>query len=173
MRLQVTTPKANISRRGVLAGTAALGAVVLGGAYAVFAQSTGVAFEIMDAPTAHEAANNGEIILVDIRTPEEWAETGVGEGAIALNMLAEDFVPSLVQLRETYPNLPIAMICRTGNRSDRVTTTLAAQGFTSLIDVKEGMVGGRHGDGWLKKGLPIYAGTPDEISARLKAVLKP
>lgn len=127
----------------------------------------------MDPLTAFNAARKGEIILVDIRTPQEWAETGIGEGAIALDMRAPDFVRSLVTLRKTYEDKPIAMICRTGNRSGYVVQTLAAQGFPGLVDVSEGMAGGPNGKGWLARALPVYPGTPDEIAPRLDAVMNP
>ncbi len=125
---------------------------------------------IMDAQSAHEAAGNGEIILVDIRTPQEWRQTGIGEGAIALDMRAPDFVRRLVDLRNAYPDRKIALICRTGNRSGYVVNTLTEQGFPGLLDVAEGMAGGPNGPGWLKRGLPVYPGTPEEIAPRLEEV---
>ena len=33
----------------------------------------------------------GDLILIDFRTPEEWAETGVAQGALALTMHSRDF----------------------------------------------------------------------------------
>ena len=126
-------------------------------------------FGTLDAASAYEKAKDGEIILVDIRTPPEWAETGVGEGALAINMRDPEFVKALVVLRQRNPETPIALICRTGNRSGYVVKTLAAQGFPGLVDVSEGMAGSKAGPGWLKRGLPTYPGTKDEIVRRLKA----
>ncbi len=128
---------------------------------------------VMSAPEAYKAAKSGELILVDIRTPEEWQETGIGDGAIALDMRAADFVQKLVEIRKTYPAKPIAMICRTGNRSTYVTTTLDKQGFPDLVNVAEGMVGGPNGKGWIKQNLPTYPGKKSEIEARLNEVLNP
>ncbi len=126
-------------------------------------------FGTLDAPTAYEKAKAGEIILVDIRTPPEWAETGVGEGALAINMRDPAFVKALVVLRQRNPEKPIALICRTGNRSGYVVKTLATQGFPGLVDVSEGMAGSKAGPGWLKRGLPTYPGTKEEIVKRIEA----
>ncbi len=162
-----------IGRRGFL--LAGVGVIALGVGsqfWPVTAQSTAPkGYDIMDAQSAYDAAKAGEIILVDIRRPDEWETTGIAEGAVALDMREEGFVNSLVQLRQIYPDRPIALICRTGNRTNHVVSTLAAQNFPGLVDVSEGMVGGRNGQGWLSRGLPIYAGQQGEITRRLNAVM--
>ncbi|MBP0481737.1 rhodanese-like domain-containing protein [Sagittula salina] len=145
-----------LTRRAFLSfGASALLCLALG---TRMARAEAQTVTVMDADTAFDAAKAGEIILVDIRTPDEWAETGVAEGAIGLDMTSEDFVASLARLRETNPATPIALICRTGNRTGFATQTLAKQGFPGLVDIKEGMAGGRNGTGWLKRGLPTYPG---------------
>jgi len=131
----------------------------------------GLPSSVMSAADAHEQALTGEVILVDIRRPDEWSGTGIGEGAIALDMREDDFVPSLIALRQANPETPIAMICRTGNRSNYVVTALAGQGFPGLVDVSEGMAGGPNGTGWIRLGLPIYDGNADNIAARLEEVM--
>ncbi len=177
MRPQVTTLKpagktATTRRRFLAVALAAGGAGVLASAQPVLAQSSeGKGYETMEADQAHAAAIAGEIVLVDIRTPPEWQQTGIGEGAIALDMRDPDFVRSLVALRQKYEDRPIALICRTGNRSGYVVSTLAEQGFPGLVDVAEGMAGGPNGTGWINRGLPVYPGTPAEIGPRLEAVL--
>ena len=167
MRPHVTTRGAKATRRGFLAGGLALAMIAL-----IPPDRASAKPEAMTAPEAYEAAKAGEIVLVDIRRPEEWAETGIAEGAVALDMTAPDFVKQLVEIRRKFPKKPIAMICRTGNRSNYATTTLDRQGFPGLIDVKEGMAGGPNGPGWLKRGLPIYEGTPENVKERLDALMK-
>lgn len=154
-------------RRALLGG--ALGLALLTG----LPDTALAAPKIITAPKAMARAKADEIILIDIRTPQEWRETGVGEGAVAIDMRAADFVQDLVKLRQLYPSRPIAMICRTGARSTYVTTTLDKQGFPGLINVNEGMVGGPNGPGWITRGLPTYPGTPSEIAARLKKLMSP
>ena len=124
-------------------------------------------FSQITATEAYDQVKSGEIILVDVRTPEEWAETGIGEGAIPLDMRTDDFVRNLVALRRANPETPIAMICRTGNRSQFVVSALAGQGFPGLLDVAEGMVGGPRGKGWIPTGLPTVPGTPENVAAVL------
>lgn len=167
-----------VSRRIVLAlGTAlvlAIGivlAVTMTLPPATPAQAEAAPSHAMAADVAHDKALRDEIVLVDIRTPPEWAETGLPEGAIGLDMSDKTFVKSLVTLREAHPDKPIALICRTGSRSGRVVNILSKQGFPGLVDVSEGVVGGRNGTGWLRRGLPTYPGTPAEIRKRKKAVL--
>ncbi len=167
MRPEVTSRP---TRRHLLALGAGALALAMSPAGALAQQDMPVAK--MTTREAHDAAQAGEIILVDIRTPEEWRETGIGEGAIALDMRTDDFVKRLVDLRIKYPDTPIALICRTGNRSQFATSALAGQGFPGLVDVVGGMAGSRKGKGWLAEGLPVYQATPEEITARLKAVFE-
>ncbi len=172
MRPHVTTPSPGLSRRRILqvaAGAAATTALAPLAATPALAQPQ--EYQTMDAPAAHDAALAGEIILVDIRTPPEWAETGIGEGAVAINLRDPDFVQALVRLRQSYPDKPIALICRTGNRSGYAVSTLAQQGFPGLVDIPEGMAGSAAGPGWIARGLPVYPGTEAEIAPRLAAVL--
>jgi rhodanese-related sulfurtransferase len=126
---------------------------------------------VLSPQDAFDKAKSGEIILVDIRTPEEWAQTGIPEGAIALDMRAPEFVQTLAKLRQDNPETPIALSCRTGNRSNYAVTALTQQGFPLLVDAHEGIAGGSNGPGWLAANLPVYPGTADEIAKRLDAVL--
>lgn len=169
MSPQVTTLFYETNRRGFLIG--AISAAVVGSFMTT--QPAIAADTVIKAPDAYVAAKAGNIILVDIRTPEEWAQTGIAEGAIALDMTDKTFVDSLVKLRSDNPATPIALICRTGNRSGYVFEALNKQGFANLMDVSEGMAGGRGGKGWIPRGLPTYAGTSVEIKARLDVVIKP
>jgi len=175
MQTQFASPFSNQTRRSFIigAGAIALAAQALTPLRAIAQNTAAPGFEILDAQVAFEGVENGAIILVDIRRPDEWADTGIAEGAIALDMREQSFVASLVRLRELYPERPIALICRTGMRSNRVTTALAGQGFPGLVDVAEGMVGGPNGTGWIPRGLPVYAGIRSQIAPRLAAVMTP
>ena len=110
--------------------------------------------------------------LIDIRRPEEWADTGIPDGAIALDMTQQEtFLKALVALRKADATKPIALICRTGNRSGRVIQILAKQGFPGLVDVAEGVAGGPRGKGWKPRGLPTYKADITEIMTRRDKVL--
>ena len=113
----------------------------------------------LQAPEAAVAVAAGKITLVDIRTPPEWKETGVARGAMLINMLhpqgAPGFANALLEKVKGDRNAPIALICRTGNRTTQVQRYLQSQGFTQVYNVKEGMAGSGAGPGWLKRGLPV------------------
>lgn len=104
---------------------------------------------------AHDAAKAGKLVLVDIRTPEEWADTGVPEGAIKLDMTGSAFEVRLAALKLDHPGKPIALICRTGNRTSIVQKTLAARGWKELVGVRGGLLGNPKDKGWLAEGLPV------------------
>ncbi len=106
---------------------------------------------------AHEQAVAGTITLIDIRRPDEWQRTGVGEGANPLDMRRKDFVAALSTLVGGDLDAPIALICARGVRSAGMSKRLSAAGFTRVIDVPEGMLGSRAGPGWLKSRLPTRA----------------
>lgn len=170
MQGQVTTPFTQPSRRGFLTGIISAAFVGL----SLSAQPVKAAETVISTPDAYVAAKAGNIILVDIRTPPEWAQTGIAEGAIALDMTkGQEFVKELTKLRDIHPDKPIALICRTGNRSGHVFKILNKQGFPGLMDVSEGMAGGPNGKGWIPRGLPVYAGTDAEITPRLISMMKP
>jgi rhodanese-related sulfurtransferase len=118
----------------------------------VFAQN-------IEAPEAYEAVKNGKLTLIDIRTPPEWRQTGVAPGAARINMIHPQGAPGF--LNEVLAKVggdktaPIALICRTGNRTTQVQRFLLGQGFTQVYNVSEGMVGSRAGPGWLARKLPV------------------
>ncbi len=109
---------------------------------------------LMDPREVYEKAKKGEIILFDVRTPPEWAETGLPEGAHALE-LAPTFLARLNQLTGGDKTKPIAFMCATGARSAYVVRELAKRGWTNLIDVAGGIFGGPTGPGWKAAGLPF------------------
>lgn len=123
--------------------------------------ASGVALANPDltAPEAAAAVAAGKITLIDIRTPPEWKETGVAKGAQLINMLhpqgAPGFTNALLEKVKGDKNAPIALICRTGNRTTQVQRYLQSQGFTQVYNVREGMAGSGAGPGWLKRGLPV------------------
>lgn len=146
--------KSKLSRRAALVLLAGVGAAGVFGArwFNVSAEVTGGALSVRDA---HAKAVSGEVMLIDIRRPDEWARTGVAEGAAPLDMRRGDFVDELLVLTGGDRSLPVALICARGVRSRAMSRRLEAAGFTNIIDVPEGMFGSGAGPGWLKTGLPV------------------
>lgn len=146
------------ARRGVVGAIVALIAGLFGRAPSAVAGPARAATPeplTLSAEEALEKARAGEILLIDVRTPAEWRETGVPEPAALANMQARDFGQTLMTLLDGDRDRPFAVICRTGRRSSHVANALAANGFTAVHDVPEGMAGSRAGPGWLARGLPL------------------
>jgi len=110
------------------------------------------------APEAYEAIRAGKLKLIDIRTPPEWKQTGVAQGASLVNMIhpngAAGFLDAVLSKVGGDRTAPIALICRTGNRTTQVQKFLQAQGFTHVLNIREGMAGSAAGPGWLARKLP-------------------
>ncbi len=155
----LTTPRSLLSRRrllgyGIIAGVAVLG-------YSRWRlRRPDYAGGSLDVHKAHAQAASGEVLLIDIRRPDEWTLTGIGEGAVPLDMRRADFENELKHLADGDTTRPIALICARGVRSARMSGRLTEAGFTNIIDVPEGMLGSSAGPGWLAQALPVtpYAG---------------
>ncbi len=89
-------------------------------------------------------------ILVDVRTPEEWAATGVVPGArlISLDQF-EQRAPA-----ELPKDSPIFVICNSGNRSRVASETLVRLGYSQVFNIDGGI------QAWLRANLPIEAYKP-------------
>ena len=111
----------------------------------------------LSAVNAAKAAAEGKVTLVDIRTPGEWRETGYPKGAKRLNLQVGEtaFREQLLAMVNGDKDAPVALICRTGNRTTAAQRSLQNAGFTRVFNVKEGMAGSAAGPGWLKQGLPV------------------
>lgn len=104
---------------------------------------------------AYQAARNGQLVLIDIRTPREWRSTGVPDGAHMIDMRRDDFTDALDRIVMADKGAPVALICARGVRSARMTLRLTEAGFTNILDVPEGMLGSKAGPGWIKSNLPV------------------
>lgn len=109
----------------------------------------------LDAPAAFDKLSSGEILLIDIRRPDEWAATGTAKGAARLDLRRKDFIADLDQIAGGDRARPIALICARGVRSARTAKLLTENGFSNIIDIPEGMLGGNGGPGWIARGLPM------------------
>jgi phage shock protein E len=87
----------------------------------------------------------GDLVVLDVRTPEEYAE-GHLDGAVLVDFYDPDFADQLSQLD---PDVPYLVYCRSGNRSGQTLTTMEQLGFASAADVDGGIVA------WQGAGLPV------------------
>lgn len=104
---------------------------------------------------AHDLASRGDLVLIDIRRPREWQDTGLAAGARPLDLRRDDFEPALAEIVGADRSRPIALICARGVRSARMALALSEAGYTNIIDIPEGMLGSSAGPGWLASSLPI------------------
>jgi rhodanese-related sulfurtransferase len=111
----------------------------------------------LSAPEAFEKSRAGEITMIDIRTPREWRATGIAAGALPIDMTRKTFVQEILDAVDGDKGAPIAIICRTGNRTTYTQKALQELGFTNVYNVKEGMAGSGAGPGWVRQGLPVEA----------------
>ena len=146
-------PVSPMTRR-VLIGSVAFGALGAGVGYAALTRDR-FSGDALTPPELHAALKTGEVVLIDIRRPDEWAQTGIAEGANPIDMRRDDFVEALLQVTGGARETPVALICARGVRSDRMSARLAEAGFTRIIDVPEGMLGSSAGPGWLQRDLPV------------------
>ena len=117
--------------------------------------SSAYSAEVLSAPEALERMQSGELILIDIRSPGEWKESGIAASAIPLSIHEDGFLTGLEKIQAENPGKQIALICATGGRSARIQNELEKRNLGSVIDVSEGMFGNGRGAGWIKRGLPI------------------
>lgn len=85
------------------------------------------------------------LIVLDVRTPEEFAE-GHLQGAVMIDFYSDDFDAQLATLD---PDVPYVLYCRSGNRSGQTIPKLEALGFQSVENIDGGVVA------WTGAGLPL------------------
>lgn len=136
--------KGATTRRNILAGGFMLPASF------VFGQSTAT----LSPREAYEAAQAKRVLFVDIRGVQEWADTGLAQGAIALDFDAPAFEVRIAGLRLDHPGKRIVLIDRTGAQAVAVVKKLAGRGWRDLAAVRGGMLGP---GGWMAEKLPLTA----------------
>lgn len=114
---------------------------------------------IIAADRALDRARAGEVVLIDVRRPSEWRQTGVPAQARQVTIHGPGGMAGFVAaMRKTVGgdlDRPVALICARGGRSTRAQDALMQAGFTRVLNVKEGVLGGPNGTGWIKRVLPL------------------
>lgn len=81
-------------------------------------------------PDALVAAIEDGAVVIDVRTPEEYA-AGHLDGALNIDSAAEDFDEQVADLD---PEASYVIYCASGNRAGQVIERLAEQGFTDMVN---------------------------------------
>ncbi|MFO1433568.1 MAG: rhodanese-like domain-containing protein [Candidatus Competibacteraceae bacterium] len=114
---------------------------------------------VIDPAEAYAKVKTGELVLIDVRTPSEWRQSGIPERAIPIDLRQEGgpaaFERAVLDAVKGNRNRPIAVICAGGTRSAHAQQILEQAGFTHVQDVSEGVTGRSSETGWIHRGLPM------------------
>ncbi|MEM7117966.1 MAG: rhodanese-like domain-containing protein [Chloroflexota bacterium] len=84
------------------------------------------------------------MMLLDVRSPEEFAQNGRIPNALLLPL------PMLSHLSHRLPqDRPLVIVCRSGRRSQQACHLLRQQGFQNVLNLAGGLLG------WQAAQLPI------------------
>lgn len=72
---------------------------------------------------------NPDIIVIDVRTPDEIAETGAIENSINIDFKASDFKEKISVLDKDKEYI---LFCKSGNRSGQASKIMAEMGFSNI-----------------------------------------
>lgn len=107
-----------------------------------------------------QAAQKNGVVVIDIRRAEEWAETGIIEGAHTITaftqsgQLHSEFQTKFTAIVPT-PDTPVMLYCRTGNRTGIIGNALVSQlGYSDVTHLSDGIVG------WIAGGAPVVPFKP-------------
>ncbi|AGZ81812.2 rhodanese-like domain-containing protein [Campylobacter fetus] len=99
--------------------------------------------EVVTVDFNEEILNDKDIQIVDVRTPSEWAQTGVLKGAVLVTYKNSDgsINPNFVNevKSKLNPDKKVAVICRSGNRSRPASALLDEGGVKNVINIDGGM----------------------------------
>ena len=125
-----------MNRRYLLGGLAAVAAAVGWAGLGLGAKPANL---LLDSPSGAALAADPDTLLVDIRRPEEWRDTGVIEGALLVTY--SDPQSFLAAVRpHLAPGQRLALICRSGNRTSRAARELAPLVDHAVVDIAGGML---------------------------------
>lgn len=125
---------------------------------------------IWSAEEAYGALLADKARVIDVRSREEWLDTGVGAGVWPISMHEERFPDRLLAAKALAGSRDVGLICATGGRSASLLRALRQARYDGFVDISEGMLGSRRGPGWLAAGLPVVplnaalASMPEELA---------
>ena len=140
------------------------GVVLTGGCAEIATPQQEAPTQIIENVTPQEAftliqnnQNNPDFVIVDVRTPEEFAEEHI-ENAINVDFRSEAFRDELNKLDK---NKTYLIYCRSGGRSGNALDIMAELDFGEAYNMLDGI------NGWVAEGLPTIQETPPHISENI------
>lgn len=102
--------------------------------YTTSAQSSD-AISVLNKTQFAEAIQDKGVVLIDVRTPEEFAQ-GAIEGAKNIDFFnQQNFIKQISSLDKSEP---VYVYCRSGNRSMKAARQLISLGFEKVYDLAGG-----------------------------------
>ena len=98
--------------------------------------------------------NRGKTIIVDVRTPEEFAKGSLPD---AKHIPLPELEKRVAEL-EKFKTRPIVVVCQKGSRSASAVAVLTKAGFAEATSLDGGI------DEWTKQGLPLKSPSPAKPS---------
>lgn len=101
----------------------------------------------VDADTFSTVVATPGITIIDVRTPEEFAQGHI-EGAVNYNVEGPDFASQIASLD---PAGIYAVYCQSGNRSQPAVAQMSSVGINSIYELESGI------SGWENAGFPVVS----------------
>ncbi len=111
--------------------------------------SQAFAVEKLSPAEVNDAVEAGNMVLIDIRRPDEWATTGIPANAHPIDMTSETFADQVNKIIKSNRGKKLAFICERGVRSDQLANELEGAGLKGVVDVTGGT------KAWVADGLPM------------------
>ncbi len=109
----------------------------------------GSAVSTLSPADAHMGQNAGDIIIIDVREPSEWAQTGFPKGSHTISMNDPKFVAIAKELAAQHPHATVVVSCKTGARASAAAKILAKNEIENLAILRGGMLQ------WTAENLPV------------------
>ena len=118
------------------------------------AASAGVAQVSPESLLALQAAHDPALLVLDVRTPEEFAK---GHVPGAVNIPHDQIA---ARLAEVPKDQEIVLYCGSGRRAGLAADVLTANGYTRLAHLQGDM------NGWVAQGRPVETASPPPARAQ-------
>jgi len=127
-------------------GKVLMGILALFGLSACELQDTAAQQKIVTPREVYEQRTNKDVVIIDVRTPEEfWAER-IREAQNQPLQTIQNWVNTLPKDKKIY------FVCRSGNRSAQAQRIAQQAGYENTYNMQGGMLA------WKREGLPVVSG---------------
>lgn len=97
----------------------------------------------IDAATVRALQQRDDVVVLDVREPDEYAAGHIP----GVQLIPMGQVPA--RLNEIPTDKTVIVTCRSGNRSNQITSLLRQNGFTSVHNMSGGILA------WQQAGFPV------------------